>query len=104
MKKAPEPHPAQLQSHAKEVAPLKMDTPTPDVSQKKPHLPADAVQKDKKPEVAGKQDNKKTLAETEQPTQREMKQHHIAEVPKSDLKKLIYNQTNLVSWLRFWRS
>ncbi len=87
MKKAPEPHPAQLQSHAKEVAPLKMDTPTPDVSQKKPHLPADAVQKDKKPEVAGKQDNKKTLAETEQPTQREMKQHHIAEVPKSESQK-----------------
>uniref|UniRef100_A0A8C2GNP5 Zinc finger piccolo-type domain-containing protein n=1 Tax=Cyprinus carpio TaxID=7962 RepID=A0A8C2GNP5_CYPCA len=87
IKKAPEPHPAQLQSHAKEVAPLKMDTPTPDASQKKRHLPADAVHKYKKPEVAGKQDNKKTLAETEQPNQREIKQHNIAEVAKSESQK-----------------
>lgn len=85
MKKAPEPHPAQLQSHIKKVAPLKMDTPTPDASEKKPDLPAYAVQKDKKPEVAGKQDNKQTLAE--QPTQREIKQHYIAEVPKSEYQK-----------------
>ncbi|XP_059420451.1 mucin-17-like [Carassius carassius] len=53
--KAPEPLPAQLQPHAKEVAPLKMGTPNLDVSQKKPHLPADSVHKDKKPEVADKQ-------------------------------------------------
>ncbi len=85
MKKAPEPHPAQLQSHIKKVAPLKMDTPTPDASEKKPDLPAYVVQKDKKPDVAGKQDNKQTLAE--QPTQREMKQQYIAEVPKSEYQK-----------------
>lgn len=79
MQKTPEPPPAQLHSHAKEVAPLKIDTHTLEASQKKPHLPADAVQKDKKPEVAEKP------AENVQPTQRDTK--HTAEVPKSESQK-----------------
>lgn len=88
MQKTPEPPSAQLQSHAKEFTPLKMDVPTPDASQKKPHHPADPVQKDKKPEVAGEQDNKQISTEIELHTQEtKRKQQQIAEVPNSESQK-----------------
>jgi len=89
MQKAPEPPPVQLQSHAKEFEPVRMDIPTSDASQKRPHPPADTVQKDKKPELAGKQDNKQTSKETEQPSQEtKRKQQHTAEVTNSESQKI----------------
>lgn len=82
MQKAQEPPPVQVQSHAKEVATIIKDTPTPYVSQKKPE-----VQMDKKPEVPGKQDNKQTSSAIVQPAQKDTQQQHITDVPKSESQK-----------------
>lgn len=81
MQKAPEPTPVQPRPSAKDVAPPKKDTPTPDTSQKNP-----AAATQRKPVVEEGKDKKQTLGETKQPTQKETPRPHMAQVP-TELKK-----------------